>query len=102
MVAIVAGPKLDWTAYRALRPAVTRALDSPDATLIHIDLSAVTTMEPAGIGALVVLNEMAARHRRSIVLDGVDRRFGGLLRDCGLDLAAHQSDPPMFLESRPT
>jgi anti-anti-sigma factor len=102
VVAIVAGPKLDWTAYRTLRPAVTLAIDSGATSSIHIDLSAVTAMEPAGIGALVLLREMAARHRRAIVLDGVNQRFDALLRDCGLDLAATPTDLPPIPERRPS
>jgi len=101
-VAIVAGPKLDWTAYRTLRPAVTLAIDSGASPDIHIDLSAVTAMEPAGIGALVLLREMAARHRRAIILDGVSQRFDALLRDCGLHLAAAPNDPPPIPERRPS
>jgi anti-anti-sigma factor len=100
VVAIVAGPKLDWTAYRTLRPAVTLAIDSDTSPNIHIDLSAVTAMDPAGIGALVLLREMAARHHRAIVLDGVNQRFDALLRDCGLDLAAAPNDLPPIAERR--
>ncbi|MEO6929599.1 MAG: STAS domain-containing protein [Casimicrobiaceae bacterium] len=83
--------KLDWTAYRALRPAIARAVGDPGRAPIHIDLSAVTAMEPAGIGALVVLREFAAGKRKAIVLDGVDPRFGSALRDCGLCIDAPAS-----------
>ncbi|MEO8849738.1 MAG: STAS domain-containing protein [Casimicrobiaceae bacterium] len=85
-MAIVVQQKLDWTAYRVLRPAIARAVGDPGRGPIHIDLSAVTAMEPAGIGALVVLREFAAGNRKAIVLDGVDPRFGPALRDCGLCL----------------
>lgn len=92
MAAIVAGPRLDWTAYRALRPAVVHAIDDAAPASIRIDLSAVTAMEPAGIGALVVLHELAVQRRKSIVLEGVHPRFDALLRDCGLALRA--ASPP--------
>jgi anti-anti-sigma regulatory factor len=88
VAAIVAGPRLDWTAYRALRPAVTHAIGDGTRTAIRIDLSAVTAMEPAGIGALVVLHELAARSHKAVVLEGVGPRFDALLRDCGLDIGA--------------
>ncbi len=92
MAAIVAGPRLDWTAYRALRPAVVHAIDDAAPASIRIDLSAVTAMEPAGVGALVVLHELAVQRRKSIVLAGVHPRFDALLRDCGLALRA--ASPP--------
>ncbi|HEY5364905.1 MAG TPA: STAS domain-containing protein [Casimicrobiaceae bacterium] len=95
-MAIVAQQKLDWTAYRALRSAVADAVGGSDRAPIHIDLSAVTAMEPAGIGALVVLSEFAARNRRTLVLDGVDPRFDALLRGCGLDLAGGARAPHLM------
>ena len=102
MATIMAGPTLDWTAYRTLRPAITHAIDDGDSASIHVDLSAVTVMEPAGIGALVVLNELAARHCKTIVLDGVHQRFDALLRDCGLGLARNPSNPLPMPERRLT
>ena len=95
-MAIVAQQKLDWTAYRALRPAVADAVGGSDRAPIHIDLSEVTAMEPAGIGALVVLSEFAARNRRTLFLDGVDPRFDALLRGCGLDLAGGARAPHLM------
>ncbi len=89
---IVAQQKLDWTALRALRPAVARAVDGAEGTPIHVDLSGVTAMEPAGIGALVVLSEFASRKRNTLVLDGVAPRFDALLRECGLALADASSN----------
>ncbi len=86
--AIVAGVTLDWSAYQTLRPALARAIDAGAAAPIAIDLSHVETLEPAGIGVLVVLREQAARHRSSILLHGVHARWNALLRDCGLQVAA--------------
>ena len=90
--AIVAGVTLDWSAYQTLRPALARAITAGAAAPIAIDLSQVETLEPAGIGVLVVLREQAARHRSSILLHGVHARWNTLLRDCGLQLAAPALD----------
>ncbi|HEV8502795.1 MAG TPA: STAS domain-containing protein [Casimicrobiaceae bacterium] len=86
-MAIVTSAKLDWTAYRDLRPVVAAALDRAQCATVRLDLSHVVAVEPAGIGALVVLSQMAARRDKTLLLDGVSPRFDMLLRDCGLALA---------------
>lgn len=96
-VAIVTSAKLDWTAYRDLRPVVADALDRSQCATIRLDLSQVVAVEPAGIGALVVLSQMAARRDKTLVLDGVSPRFDTLLRDCGLALTGA---PPVALRQR--
>jgi anti-anti-sigma regulatory factor len=94
-VGIKASNTLDWTAYRDLRPVVADALERPQSASVHVDLSRVVELEPAGIGALVVLSQMAARRDKTLVLDGVPPRFDTVLRDCGLAVAG----PPRIAEA---
>ncbi len=94
-MSIVASNTLDWTAYRDLRPVVADALERPQPADVHVDLSRVVALEPAGIGALVVLSQMAARRDKTLVLDGVPPRFDTVLRVCGLAVAG----PPRIAEA---
>jgi anti-sigma B factor antagonist len=61
------------------------SLKSTDATTLVIDLSDVTFMDSAGLGALVTMGNAAGSLSKELSLRGVPERVGKLLAITGLD-----------------